>query len=396
MFRDSFCFLEYTLTTFRFAKRMHTQKIGIIGGGQLGLLLSQAAMRFPVHVSVYDPNSKCPAATYTHDFTTGGFDDKELLIAFGLKQDAVIFETESVHAEALLHLKENGVRVISCPHTLEWIKDKGTQKEKIKEAGLPTSGFSYVSAADVKSYDGPFPIVQKWRTGGYDGYGVRLLKTKEDLEKADERDSIFEELVEIDKEISVVLARNEVGDMKFYPPVEMVFDPVANLVDYLMAPANLSSEKEKELLEIAEEAATKLSFVGLYAIEFFLDTKGKIYINEIAPRTHNSGHHTISGNITSQYEQQIRMALHLPLGSTEQIAPCVMLNLLAENASGKTYYQGIEEAFAIPNVQYTLYGKEEVKPGRKMGHAIILEKTIEKALEKMNDIRTKFIITSND
>jgi 5-(carboxyamino)imidazole ribonucleotide synthase len=375
---------------------MFTQKLGIIGGGQLGLLLTQAAMSFPVQVSIYDPNPHCSAAHYTRHFSKGDFDDKERLIAFGSLQDAVIFETESVNAEALIELQEKGVRVISCPKALQWIKDKGCQKEKLKKARLPILDFRYISASEIKSYNDHFPIVQKWRKGGYDGYGVQIIKTKADLKKAKEVDSIFEEMAEIEKEISVILARNELGDIEFYPPVEMVFDPVANLIDYLIAPANLSLKKRRQILHISKEAAEKLKLVGLYAIEFFMDKKGKFYINEIAPRTHNSGHHTINGNITSQYEQQIRMALGLPLGSTKQIIPCLMLNLLADNTKGRTSYKGIEEAFAIPNVQYTLYGKEEVKPGRKMGHAIIMEKTIEKAIEKMNDVRKKLLITSHE
>lgn len=375
---------------------MHTKKIGIIGGGQLGLLLTQAAINFPVQVAIYDPNPGCPASLYTQNFNRGDFDKREDLLKFGSLQDAIIFETESVNADALIELQEKGVKVISCPQVLAWMKDKGTQKMKLKKAGFPIVDFQYISASEVREYEGRFPVVQKWRTGGYDGYGVKIMREKSDLKSAKEVDSIFEQLLEIDREISVVLARNKDGDIRLYPPVEMVFDPVANLINYLIAPANLSFKKEKQVLEISKEIAEKFNFVGVYAIEFFMDKNGEFYINEIAPRTHNSGHHTIKGNITSQYEQQIRIALGLPLGSTKQITSCLMLNLLADNTKGRTYYQGIEEAFAIPNVQYSLYGKKEVKPGRKMGHVIIMEKTIEKAIEKMNDVRKKLLITSHE
>ena len=375
---------------------MRGTKLGIIGGGQLGMLLVQAAIRFPVQTSVYDPNPSCSAAAYTQNFVQGSFEDYEKVLEFGLQHDAVIFEIEKTDVTALLELQKRGVRVASAPETLEWIQDKGVQKKMLKEVGIPVPSFEYVSASDVRKYNGPFPVVQKWRTGGYDGYGVAIHEGLESLKNAQEVDSIFEEKVDIAKEISVILARDTHGNVEVYPPVEMVFDPDANLVDYLIAPARIEKQQEEEMNAVARKISEKLNFIGIYAIEFFIDTAGKVYANEIAPRPHNSGHHTISANITSQYEQQIRVALGLPLGYAEQITPCVMVNLLADNTTGPTHYKGLKKAFEIPNVQYTFYGKEEVRPSRKMGHALIIEKTLEKALERMNDIRTTLTITSHE
>ncbi len=375
---------------------MKNVKIGIIGGGQLGLLLTQAAIDFPAHISIFDPNENCPAAIFTNHYTKGNFDDYQAILEFGKDKEVLIFETEKANVKALKELQEMGKKILSSPQTLEWIQDKGKQKEKLEAAGIPTSPFHYVAAEEVKNYPGPFPIVQKWRTGGYDGYGVQIHKNRETLSQAEARDSIFEALVDLEKEVSVLVARNEAGDLAIYPPVEMVFDPVANLVDYLLAPANINNKQSEALEGLTKKIAEKLEFIGIYAIEFFIDKKGEIYVNEISPRPHNSGHHTVSANVTSQYEQQIRIALGLPLGSTQQLSPCLMLNLLAENVTGETHYQGLKEAYEISNVQYVLYGKNEVRPSRKMGHALILEQNSAIALEKMKQIKNTLTITTNE
>jgi 5-(carboxyamino)imidazole ribonucleotide synthase len=373
---------------------MQHQKLGILGGGQLGLLLTQAAMRFPVSVSVYDPDPSCSAAGFTDRFVRGDFSDFEKILAFGLDQDAVIFETEQVCLDAILELEKKGVRVYSSPQTLSWISDKALQKEKLVSVGIPTADFVRISGSEVRSYEGPFPIVQKWRRGGYDGSGVCIHTEKKSIQSAKSVDSIFESCVDIAMEVSVIVARSRDGDLVIYDPVEMVFDARANLVDYLIAPARLETAVTQELYVLTKTMAEKLDFLGLYAIEFFIDQKGHIYVNEISPRPHNSGHHTISTHITSQYEQQIRLALGLPLGSVDRLSEAVMVNLLSEEAQGQTDYKGLASALSIPNVQYTFYGKKEVRPFRKMGHALILEKTLEKALERKEDIRTKLIITA--
>ncbi len=375
---------------------MKNIKVGILGGGQLGLLLAQAGIQFPIFISIYDPDPECPAAAHTQNFVQGKFDDYEAILKFGMEHEIILFETEQVNVDALLELQKRGKKVASSPQTLEWIQDKGRQKQVLKEAGLPVPHFEDAPADKIREYDGPFPIVQKWRTGGYDGYGVQIHLDKASIQKAPEVDSILEEKIDIDKEIGVLVARNEAGEIAVYPPVEMVFDPEANLVDYLIAPARIEENLERVMKALAEKMAEKMEFIGIYAIEFFIDRNGKIFVNEISPRPHNSGHHTISANVTSQYEQQLRIVLGLPLGSAQQISPCVLVNLLADQSTGDTHYVGLEEAYRIPNVQYTFYGKQTVRPSRKMGHALILEKTLEKAVERMNDIRSTLTITSHE
>lgn len=369
---------------------MRNTQIGIIGGGQLGMFLLQEAIPFPAHVSVYDPDPECSASFFTKNFSQGSFDDKEALLKFAAACDVLLFETEQVSLEALKELQAQGKKVYSSPQTLEWIQDKGVQRKKLDEAGFPVPKYELVDAGEL--YSGSFPIVQKWRKGGYDGLGVQILKNAEAFKKLDDVDLVFEELIDIKMELSVIIARDENGNVAVYPPVEMVFDPEANLVDYLVAPARIDQTIEARLVELAQEISEKLDFRGLYAIEFFLDQDDQLYVNEIAPRPHNSGHHTLSANVTSQYEQQIRMALGLPLGSTDMLSPCVMLNLLGEGEAGTTQYKGLDKAFTIPNVQYMLYGKNQVRPFRKMGHALILESDVEKALACIPSIRESLTI----
>lgn len=373
---------------------MQNNKLGIIGGGQLGMLLIQSAIQFPVHVSVYDPDKTCPASYFASRFVEGSFDDKAALLEFGKSCDVLIFETERVNLDALMELEKMGKKVFSKPSDLAWIQDKYVQRKTLSEKGFKVPKFWEISANEVKSFGKGLPVVQKWRSGGYDGLGVCIHENEEDLKNAPEKDSVFEEKINIEMEISVIVARDENGKMAVYEPVEMIFDPEANLVDHLIAPARVSEEKSKEAKAMAEKLAEEFSFCGVYAIEMFLDKDGEIYVNEVSPRTHNSGHHTVSANLTSQHEQQIRIALGLPLGSVEQLSPCVLINLLGEGSEGKTNYVGLDEAFDIGNVQYTLYGKDRVRPKRKMGHALILEKDLDEAINKIDKIRNTLTITS--
>ncbi|MDF2379688.1 MAG: 5-(carboxyamino)imidazole ribonucleotide synthase [Candidatus Gracilibacteria bacterium] len=373
---------------------MRNTQIGIIGGGQLGMFLLETAIEFPAHISIFDPDPHCSASFFTNSFTQGEFTNPDQIIAFGESCDVIVYETEKVHLGALKQLEKNGKKILASVQSLEWIHDKGIQKEKLKSLGFPVPDFKLVSKEEIQQYNGPFPIVFKWRKDGYDGKGVHIIRSKTDLEKIKATEGMFEELTPIKHEISVLIARDNQGNVAIYPPIEMVFDQEANLVDYLIAPARISSELEKKLIKLSTELAHKCDFEGMYAIEYFVDTSEKILVNEIAPRPHNSGHHTLSANVTSQYEQLIRLALNLPLGSTETLTPCVMVNLIGEGEPGPTQYKGIEKAFTIPNVQYMFYGKSEVRPNRKMGHALILESDINTALNRIQDIRNSLSIIS--
>lgn len=374
---------------------MRNKKIGIVGGGQLGMLLLQAAIPFPCHVLVYDPNPNCSAAFFTQNFTQGSFDDKDSIVAFGKQCDVVIFEIEKTNVEALKELQSMGIRVLSSPETLEWIQDKSKQREALAAAGFPQPKYEKINADEIENYDGPFPIVQKFCTGGYDGYGVAIHKDKDALMSYGKKDSIFEEKVDLAMELSVLVARSESGETVTYDPIEMVFDPELNLLDYQIAPARIETDLVNKLETLSQEIAEKMNFIGVYAIEFFLTKSGELLVNEISPRVHNSGHHTVAANVASQYEQQIRIALELPLGSPEMLSPSVLANLIADQSTGATNYVGLENAYKIPNIQFTFYGKPEVRPGRKMGHAVILNPNVDDALAALTTLRNTLTITSH-
>jgi len=374
---------------------MRNTRIGIIGGGQLGMMLVQAAVPFPCQISVYDPNPTCSAAGFTSDFTQGEFSDFDAILEFGQKCDAVIFEIERVNADALIALQKKGVKVVSSPEVLKWIQNKSIQRQTLDQEGFPVMKYQEITGENVRKYNGEFPVVQKLSVGGYDGKGVIIHQDTASLESAPEVDSVFEEMVDIEKELSVIVARNEHGDITCYEPTEMVFDPDLNLLDYLIAPANISEEIVRKLREITNKFVTHFEFVGICAIEFFLTKTGEILINEISPRVHNSGHQTVLVNVCSQYEQQIRIALGLPLGSEDQLDSCLLANLIADNSQGDTAYIGLEEGYKIPGTQFTFYGKEQVKPGRKMGHVVILGTDMEEKLSKLDTIRKNITITSH-
>lgn len=366
-----------------------------MGGGQLGMLLLQAAIPFPCHVAVYDPNPKCSAAFFTQDFTQGSFDDKDAIVAFGKDCDVVIFEIEKTNLEALKELQSMGIRVLSSPDTLEWIQDKSKQREALAAAGFPQPKYEKISADEIDNYDGQFPIVQKWCTGGYDGYGVAIHKDRDSLLVYEKRDSILEEKIDLAMELSMLVARNEAGEIASYQAIEMVFDPELNLLDHQVVPARIDADLAEKLKTLSHEIAEKMNFVGVYAIEFFLTQSGELLVNEISPRVHNSGHHTVAANAASQYEQQIRIALGLPLGSTEMLSPSILANLVADQSEGPTNYLGLENAYKIPNIQFTFYGKTEVRPGRKMGHAVILNPDVNDSLASLNTLRNTLTITSH-
>jgi len=352
-------------------------KLGILGGGQLGRMLIQDAVNLDVHIAILDPAENCPCAELANSFTLGSFHDYDTVYNFGKTVDVLTIEIENVNTDALLALQREGKTIYPKPENLVIIKDKGLQKEFYAENGIASSDFKLI---DSKSEITEFPIVQKLRTGGYDGRGVQVLKNTEDLNKAFEEPSVLESLVDIEKELSVIIARNPSGEVKTFPIVELEFNPEANLVEFLFAPAIISDEVEKKSFELAHKVVTALDFVGILAVELFLTKTGEVLVNEVAPRTHNSGHHTIESCHTSQFEQHMRAVLDLPLGNTELISPAVMLNLLGEEGfTGMVKYEGIAEVLAKKGVSIHLYGKADTKPFRKMGHVTILNETLEGA-----------------
>ena len=368
-------------------------KLGIIAGGQLGKMLIQEASKWDIESYVMDNDENCPARSIASTFVKGSILDFEAVYQFGKLVDVLTFELENVNIQALKKLKSEGHRVVPDPEILELIQDKGLQKEFYRKNGIPTSKFSLYDSAEsiVKAIENgaiQFPFVQKLRKGGYDGRGVAVISSATDLPKLLPGASVVEDKVEISKEISVIAARNGKGEVKCYPVVEMVFDNTANLVDKLLCPSSITVEQSEKAISFASEIVELLNMEGLLAVEFFINAQGKVVVNEMAPRPHNSGHHTIESIITSQFEQHLRAILNLPLGSTKLKLPSVMLNILGEdNHEGPVVYEGLTESMAIDGVKIHLYGKKITKPFRKMGHVTIMSSTLEYALKKAEKVK---------
>lgn len=349
-------------------------KLGVLGGGQLGRMLIQEAINWDVDIYCLDPSNEAPCKDIAVGFTHGDFNDYEAVKNFGKDKDVVTIEIEHVNTKALRELEDAGVKVYPQTSIIELIQDKGAQKEFYKKHGFPTSSYHLInnkSEVQDEDYNGGF--VQKLRRGGYDGKGVQVIKDQSQKDELFDAPSVIEELVAIDKELSVIVARNENGEVRSFPVVDMEFNHEANLVEFLYAPAEIPESLELKARSMAEDLIDQMGMVGILAVEMFLDQSGQLLINEMAPRPHNSGHHTIEGNFTSQYGQHLRSILNLPLGSTNTIMPAAMLNVLGEKGfTGNVYYEGLDKALEIEGVFVHIYGKKETKPFRKMGHATVL------------------------
>ena len=366
---------------------MGFSKLGILGGGQLGKMLCQAASCWDLPVYMLDKSSTFPAGPFCRGFTEGDFKNFEDVLAFGQQMDIITIEIEHVNVQALQQLKEEGKIIHPDPAALDIIKDKGKQKAFYSEHNIPTAPFQLFdnTEAVLQAIDRGeliYPFTQKSRTAGYDGKGVAIIRTEADLsEKLLSGPCLVEDLVAIEKEIAVVVARNAQGEIKVYDPVEMQFNRDANLVEYLICPASITSKQALDCQQLAVKVMNCFSICGLLAVELFIDKSGKILVNEVAPRPHNSGHHTIDSAVTSQFEQHIRGVLNYPLGSTRSIQPSVMVNLLGEPGyEGKAHYEGLKDCLGMEGVKIHIYGKEMTKPFRKMGHATIVSDSLDKAL----------------
>jgi 5-(carboxyamino)imidazole ribonucleotide synthase len=367
------------------------KKIGILGGGQLGRMFIENALRYDVEIHILDPAANAPCKHITKHFTQGDFKDYDTVYQFGQGLDVLTIEIEHVNTAALYQLEKEGKVVIPSPKALETIKDKGLQKEFYALHQIPSSAYRIIANKQELSQNFDFlPVFQKARTEGYDGKGVVHLKNESDLDQAFDVPSVLEKAVDIEKEISVIVARDQAGNTCTYPVVELVFDPVYNLVDYLIAPAQISKAHELRAIELALEVANKLDSPGLFAVELFLTKTGEILVNETAPRAHNSGHHTIEASISSQFDQHLRILLGLPLGSTKSYKASAMINIVgSEGHIGSVQYRGIQEVSALENVYIHLYGKEQTKPGRKMGHVSVIGFDFEEVLGKIKLVKEK-------
>ena len=381
---------------------MSFPRLGILGGGQLGKMLCQAGADWHLPIHVLDLNPGFPAANYATEFTSGDFRNKQDVLEFGRKMDVVTIEIEHIDTDALHQLVEEGIKVYPQPHIVDRIKDKGLQKQFYAENNIPTSDFQlYNDASEVWSAVAAgqlaLPFVQKARTGGYDGQGVAVIRDSGDLEtKLLDVPCLVETLVDIDKELAIIVARSPSGEMRVFPTVEMEFHPTANLVEFLVCPAAVDSDTDARAAALARQVTEGMGIVGLLAVELFLTPEGDILVNEVAPRPHNSGHHTIEACVTSQYEQHLRAVLDLPLGPTDLIRPGAMINLLgAEGHSGPAVYEGWEKLLSLPEVYPHLYGKEDTRPFRKMGHVTALGDTVEIARQRAGAAKEAVRIVSH-
>lgn len=374
----------------------NSMRLGMIGGGQLGRMFIQEAINFDIQVHVLDPDNNAPCKLIAHSFTQGSLTNYDDLYQFGLDKDVLTVEMENVNIEALEALEKLGKKVFPQPRVLKIIKDKGLQKQFYIDNGIPTADFKLISSSEeLKEQLHLLPFMQKMRTGGYDGKGVQAIKSIEDLNKAFSVPSVIEKMIPFEKELSVIVARNENGEMTAFPAVECEFSEEANLVEFLFAPANISSTIEAQATELAKSIIQKLDMVGILAVELFLTTEGELLVNEIAPRPHNSGHHTIECNITSQFEQHMRAVLNLPLGACDILQAGAMINLLGEiGFEGPVYYQGLEHYLSLPGVHPHIYGKQLTKPFRKMGHITITGKSIDEVKRIAKEVKNGIQVIS--
>ena len=363
-------------------------RLGVLGGGQLGRMLIQAANDLNIHLHCLDPDPNAPCSEIAHSFSCGSLTDFNTVLNFGSDKHLITVEIENVNVEALIELEKKGVKVFPQPNVLKLIQDKGLQKEFYLKNNIPTAAFELISSKAELLLKTDFPFVHKLRTGGYDGKGVKIISNLSEAEQSFDAPSVIEEKIDFQKELSVLVARNEKGEIKTFPLVECEFNPEANLVEFLFSPADVSPEIELKAKEIASQLIEKLNMVGLLAVELFLTKSNELLVNEIAPRPHNSGHHTIECCTTSQFSQHLRAILNLPLGDTSLIQAGAMINLVGEKEfNGPVIYDGLENLLSIPGVFPHLYGKEISKPFRKMGHITITGKNIDELKAKRDKIK---------
>lgn len=370
-------------------------KVGILGGGQLGRMMVQSGIDFNIPFAVLDPDPAAPCSSIA-EFYCGSLTDFNTVMEFGAKCDIITIEIENVNTDALKSLAGMGKKVFPQPEVIELIQDKRLQKTFYRDNGIPTAEFFLTENVEaVRQYAHFLPFVNKLGREGYDGRGVQVMRKEKDLEKAYNAPGLVEKLVDFEKEISVIVARNQRGEVKTFPVVEMVFHPVQNLVEYLFSPAEIRPEMAEAAAGIGRKIIERLELTGLLAVEMFLTRDGRILVNEIAPRPHNSGHQTIEGNLTSQYEQHLRSILNLPLGDTDILMPGAMVNLLGEPGfTGPAKYLGFEEVLGEPGVFVHLYGKQLTKPFRKMGHVTILAKDMATLKKKANFVKQTLKVVS--
>ena len=360
-------------------------KLGILGGGQLGKMLLYETRKYDIYTSVLDSSNDAPCKIACNEFHKGDLLDFDTVYNFGKKVDVLTYEIENVNVSALEKLEKEGIKVYPSSKTLKVIQNKATQKLFYVDHDIPTAPFSRFAYTDeiltaLKHESITFPFVWKSAQFGYDGQGVKVVKTHSDLNELPNVECIAEEMIPFKNELAVIVARNVDGDVAIYPIVEMEFHPEANQVEYVICPARISDDISKKAQLVALRVSKALNHVGLLAVEMFQTQDDEILVNEVAPRPHNSGHHTIESNYTNQFEQHIRAILNLPLGKTDNKVAGVMVNLVgAEGHTGDVVYENIQKIMHMEGVTPHIYGKRETRPFRKMGHVTIVHKDLNEA-----------------
>ncbi|HTI93918.1 MAG TPA: 5-(carboxyamino)imidazole ribonucleotide synthase [Puia sp.] len=373
-------------------------KVGILGGGQLGRMLLQAAANYPVETFVLENDENCPAAHLCHHFVKGDIRNFDDVYNFGKGLNALTIEIESVNDDALEKLESEGVKVYPRSSALRIIKNKIIQKKYYTEHSIPTAEYHITDdLAGVRSRIDFLPAVHKIGAGGYDGKGVRIIRHKDDVDQAFDAPGVLEKLITVEKEIAQIIAVGAKGETAIYPPVDMVFDARLNLLDYQISPADLPQNLLWKVEAISLRVVKELKSPGIFAVELFVTKQGEVFVNETAPRVHNSGHHTIEANYSSQFDMLWRVILGYPLGNTDAILPGAIVNLVgAEGCSGEAHYEGLEEVLQMDNVFVHIYGKKDTKPGRKMGHVTIISREKQDLVYKAHKIKNTLKVISGD
>ena len=375
-------------------------KLGVLGGGQLGRMLLSETQKYDVYTAILDSSSEAPCSQICNEFHIGNLLDYDAVYNFGKLVDVLTIEIEHVNIEALHQLEKEGLKIYPQPSVIETIQHKGKQKDFFVENEIPTSPHQrFKNKQELLSYfeneEIQFPFVWKSSQFGYDGTGVKVVRTQNDLQNLADTDCIIEELIPFKNELAVIVARNVNGEIKTYPVVEMEFHPEANQVEYVICPARIDNAVAKKAREIALKVAKSFKHVGLLAVEMFQTKGDEILVNEVAPRTHNSGHYSIEASYTNQFEQHLRTILNLPLGNTDSKVAGIMVNLVGEEGCiGDVIYENIENVLQIDGVTPHIYGKKTTKPFRKMGHVTIVDEDIDNARKTAQKVKETIRVIS--
>lgn len=368
--------------------------LGILGGGQLGKMMLYTTRKWDIATYVMDKDDTAPAFEGCTVFYEGDIMDYEAVMEFGQQVDVLTIEIENVNVQALQEIEDMGIAVSPSASVLNLIRNKAVQKQFYLDNNIPTASFQ-IHAIPELNHGKDYPFIWKSAEGGYDGKGVKVIRNESDLADLPQVECIYEDMIDFELELAVIVARNASGDMKTYPVVEMEFHPEANQVEYVICPARINDAISQKARAIALEVSAQFNHVGLLAVEMFLTKNGDILVNEVAPRPHNSGHYSIEGSITDQFEQHIRCVLDLPLGNTDSTVAAVMVNLVGEEGhTGNVIYDGIEDILAMPGVTPHIYGKKQTRPFRKMGHVTVVDKDVAVAREVAAQVKDRIRVVA--